>query len=86
MWVDGVQVAAATSPAGSVTEGKEFGVQGIHIGERVDGTSRFRGSLDEVRVYRRALSPSEITRLYETNLSGRRGLALWLPFERVDPN
>ncbi|GAA2759650.1 sialidase family protein [Actinopolymorpha rutila] len=86
MWVDGAQVAAANSPSGSVTEGKEFGVQGIHVGERVDGTSRFHGSLDEVRVYRRALAPAEITRLYEHNLSGRRGLALWLPFERIDPN
>ena len=46
--VDGVQVAAAAAPDGSVTAGKEFGVQGIQVGQRVDGADRFDGSVDEV--------------------------------------
>jgi hypothetical protein len=81
--VDGVEVAAATAPPGSVTAGKEFGVQGIHIGQRVDGVDRFRGTVDDVRVYRRALSERELEliRTKAAPVGGRLGL--WLPFESI---
>jgi hypothetical protein len=76
--VDGVEVAGAAAPPGSVTAGKEFGVQGIHVGQRVDGADRFRGALDEVRVYRRGLSDAELRLVREWNapLGGRLGLRL----------
>ncbi|MEJ3750012.1 sialidase family protein [Actinomycetes bacterium KLBMP 9797] len=76
--VDGAVAASAVARPGSVTAGKEFGVHGIHIGQRVDGVDRFRGSIDEVRVYRRALSDGELRLLREWNapLGGRLGLHL----------
>jgi sialidase-1 len=81
--VDGVEVASTVVPPGSVTDGKEFGVQGIHIGQRVDGVDRFHGTLDDVRVYRRALTPAELdlVRLWNLPVGGRLGL--WLPLENV---
>ncbi|MCO6010375.1 exo-alpha-sialidase [Actinoallomurus purpureus] len=83
LWIDGTQVASAAVPPGSVTEGKEFGVDGIHVGERLDGANRFHGTLDDLRVYKRALSPAEIQTLATSDqrIGGR--LALWLPFETV---
>ncbi|SCG53308.1 sialidase-1 [Micromonospora echinaurantiaca] len=81
--VDGAEVAAAEVPPGSVTAGKEFGVTGIHLGQRVDGADRFHGTLDEVRLYRRALSPTELDLIRERNLPIGGGLGLRLPLETV---
>ncbi|MFB9902815.1 exo-alpha-sialidase [Allokutzneria oryzae] len=83
MRVDGAEVASADAPAGSVTAGKEFGVSGVHIGQRLDGTQRFRGEIDEVRVYRRALSAHELNRLRTSNESLPRNLELHLPLDSV---
>ncbi|MEV6971774.1 sialidase family protein [Hamadaea sp. NPDC051192] len=78
--IDGTTVASAAVPPGSVTDGKEFGVVGLHIGQRVDGADRFRGTLDEVRVYKRALSATELDLIRTRNLpiGGRLGLRLSL--------
>ncbi|PZG00033.1 neuraminidase [Micromonospora deserti] len=81
--IDGAEVAAAVVPPGSVTAGKEFGVHGIHLGQRVDGVNRFRGMLDEVRLYRRALSPTELDLIRERNLPVGGELGLRLPLETV---
>ncbi|MGW6195165.1 exo-alpha-sialidase [Kribbella sp. NPDC055110] len=81
--VDGVEVGSATAPAGSVTAGKEFGVQGIHVGQRVDGVNRFQGALDEVRVYRRALTDTELQQIREQNKPITNRLGLDLPFDKV---
>ncbi|MFD7157905.1 exo-alpha-sialidase [Kribbella sp. NPDC059898] len=81
--VDGVEAGSTAAPAGSVTAGKEFGVQGIHIGQRVDGANRFQGSLDEVRVYRRALSDEELTQIRLTNKPNNNRLGLDLPFTAI---
>ncbi|MEO3803059.1 sialidase family protein [Nonomuraea sp. B1E8] len=81
--VDGVQVSSAPVPAGSLTLGKEFGLDGIHVGQRLDGADRFRGTLDEVRVYRRALTGAELDLIRERNLPVGGRLGLWLPFDHV---
>lgn len=81
--VDGAEVGSATAPAGSVTAGKEFGVQGIHVGQRVDGVNRFHGALDEVRVYRRALTDGELQQIREQNKPIINRLGLDLPFDKV---
>ncbi|HEY9336674.1 MAG TPA: LamG domain-containing protein, partial [Kribbella sp.] len=81
--IDGAEVSSATAPAGSVTAGKEFGVQGIHVGQRVDGANRFHGTLDELRVYRRALSDAELTQIRLTNKPSDNRLGLDLPFDEV---
>jgi hypothetical protein len=83
--IDGVEAAAATAPAGSVTAGKEFGVQGVHIGQRVDGVDRFLGAIDDVRIYRRALSPEELERIRVDNAPVGGRLGLWLPLDDVRP-
>lgn len=41
----------------SVTKGQAFG---IHLGQRVDGNNKFKGFLDEYRLWTRALSMAEI--------------------------
>jgi sialidase-1 len=81
--IDGVEVGSTAAPAGSVTAGKEFGVQGIHVGQRVDGANRFQGSLDEVRVYRRALSDAELTQIRLYNKPNYNRLGLDLPFTTI---
>jgi sialidase-1 len=83
--VDGAEVASAAAPRGSVTAGKEFTIDGIHIGQRLDGADRFLGAIDDVRIYRRALSPEELDLVRErgTPIGGR--LVLWLEFETIDP-
>lgn len=82
--VDGVEVSSAVAPPGSVTAGKEFGVQGIHVGQRLDGINRFRGTIDEVRVYRGALSPTELESIRLTNRPVRHHLGLNLPFTSIN--
>ncbi|MEV4018151.1 sialidase family protein [Nonomuraea angiospora] len=81
--VDGVQVSSAAAPAGSLTLGKEFGIEGIHIGQRMDGVDRFRGTLDEVRVYRRAVTDVELDLIRQWNLPVGGRLGLRLPFDHV---
>ncbi|MDX3003218.1 LamG domain-containing protein [Kribbella solani] len=81
--IDGTEVGSATAPPGSVTAGKEFGVQGIQVGQRVDGANRFQGTVDEVRVYRRALTDAELTAIRETNKPIRSKLGLDLPLNQV---
>jgi len=85
LWIDGAEVAVRnlSGPYGSVTIGKEFGIHGIHIGQRVDGANRFHGSIDEVRIYTRALSAVEISRLASGREVGKRRLVLHLPFENA---
>ncbi|NUW30157.1 exo-alpha-sialidase [Nonomuraea sp. SMC257] len=81
--VDGAQVSSAAAPAGSLTLGKEFGLGGVHIGQRMDGVDRFHGTLDEVRVYRRALTGAELDLIRLRNLPIGGQLGLRLPFDQV---
>ncbi|MBI4135331.1 LamG domain-containing protein [Candidatus Uhrbacteria bacterium] len=55
-------VAAGTT--GSPPSGISNGSASLNIGALNSGTSHFTGPIDEVRIYNRALSASEITRLY----------------------
>ncbi|PSL02415.1 sialidase-1 [Haloactinopolyspora alba] len=87
LWVDGVRVAGTDEgPTGSVTEGKEFRINGIHVGQRLDGVNRFDGSIDDVRIYDRALNRGEITAMgrYPRLPAPGDDLRLHLPFERID--
>ena len=69
---DGVQVAADVS-ASNMT-----GVTGsLHIGGIAGGSFLFRGSIDDVRVYNRVLSTSEIQQLY--NMGAPIGSVTSLP-------
>lgn len=73
MYVNGVPVDTNTSPTGAIQYGfsNPFCI-GRESGEALctDGTYYFNGSLDEVRVYNRALSDTEVLELYQS-VTGR---------------
>ncbi|WP_419992850.1 exo-alpha-sialidase [Streptomyces boninensis] len=80
--VDGTAVSVA-APPGSVTIGREFGIDGIHFGQSVAGRDRFHGYLDDLRVYGRALSNSELSSIRTANAAVPDGLRLRLPLDTV---
>jgi len=59
LYVDGSEVANTTSFSGAMSNGS----QTVQVGERGDG-NYFSGTIDEVRIYNRALTPEEINYLY----------------------
>ncbi|MER6922320.1 LamG-like jellyroll fold domain-containing protein, partial [Streptomyces spiralis] len=83
--VDGGAPAEATAPAGSVTYEDGFAVLGLHLGARPDGYDRFKGSLDEFRLVRRALTTEELTALRTSNADTGTATTVRLPFETLSP-
>ncbi|MEV4754722.1 sialidase family protein [Micromonospora sp. NPDC049559] len=83
--VDGERVGTAAAPAGSLTGGHAAGVLGLYLGQRPDGVDRLAGALDEVRIFRRALSTAELDQIRLGNASVTDGLVLRLPLDRLDP-
>ncbi|MFF3403794.1 LamG-like jellyroll fold domain-containing protein [Streptomyces sp. NPDC002659] len=81
--VDGKVLDDAPVPAGSPTYGDSFAVSGIQLGARPDGVERFKGSLDEFRLVRRALSDQELTALRSSNADTGAATTVRLPFETV---
>ncbi|MET7848310.1 sialidase family protein [Streptomyces avermitilis] len=79
LFLDGTPISTADVP-GSVSRNSPFGV---HIGQRMDSRAYFTGSIDEVRVYGRALSDAEITGLRTDNEASARDAVLRLPMDRV---
>ncbi|MGX7673896.1 LamG-like jellyroll fold domain-containing protein [Plantactinospora sp. DSM 117369] len=77
--IDGENVGTAPAPTGSLTAGHTDGVQGIHLGEKLDGTDTFTGALDELHLYSRALSDAELDAMRADNTTPTNGLALHLP-------
>jgi sialidase-1 len=75
--VDG-QATSVADPGGSVTLGKQFTIDGIDVGQRLDGVYRFHGSISDVRVYDRAVSDDELA-------TARGGLRLQLPLNTIAP-
>ncbi|MFI8194349.1 exo-alpha-sialidase [Streptomyces sp. NPDC085946] len=74
--LDGTAVSTADVP-GSVSRTAPFGV---HLGRRPDGRALFTGAVDEVRVWDRALSDTELT---GRTAPAARGTVLWLPLDDV---
>lgn len=77
--VDGQETAGADVP-GTVSQTSPFGV---HIGQTVDSRTFLTGSLDEVRVYDRALSNAELELVRTVDLPALRGSVLQLPMDSV---
>ncbi|MFF8673576.1 exo-alpha-sialidase [Streptomyces sp. NPDC015242] len=77
LFLDGEAVSTA-DVAGSVSRNSPFGV---HIGQRMDSRAHLTGAVDDVRVWNRALSDSELA----SGASGAaaRGTVLWLPMDQV---
>ncbi|MGX7760836.1 exo-alpha-sialidase [Streptomyces angustmyceticus] len=78
--VDGGETGVVPDVPGSVSRGSVFGV---HLGQRPDSRAQFTGALDEVRVYRRALTDAELADVRGDNAPVRAPLVLGLPLDRV---
>lgn len=78
--VDGGETTVTPDVPGSVSRGSVFGV---HLGQKPDGRVQFTGALDEVRVYRRALTDTELSRVRADNARVDGPLVLGLPLDRV---
>ncbi|MGV9453745.1 LamG-like jellyroll fold domain-containing protein [Streptomyces sp. NPDC003635] len=79
LFVDGRPISWADVP-GSVSDTSPFGV---HIGQRMDGRAFFSGSIDEVRVWNRALTADELNRVRRTNSGPTSGTVMRLPLDQV---
>ncbi|MBK3626591.1 exo-alpha-sialidase [Streptomyces sp. MBT49] len=83
--VDGGPPGEAAAPAGSVTYDDGFAVLGLHLGARPDGQDRLKGSLDEFRLVRRALTVEELTALRTSDADTGTATTVRLPFETLSP-
>lgn len=85
LFVDGTLAKSTTAALGTMTTPTES----LRIGARANNVNYWNGSVDDTRVYNRALNTSEITALstqYNSNFqatSGENGLAAWW---RMDGN
>ncbi|MEV4870653.1 sialidase family protein [Streptomyces syringium] len=75
--VDGVETSVPDVP-GTVSRTSTFGV---HLGQKPDSRWHLTGDLDEVRVYRRALSDGELEMLRGTDAVPGGSAVLWLPLD-----
>lgn len=67
MYIDGVK-QSITNNFDNLGGGSSFTTEPLSIGARENGTGRqFNGRIDEVRVYNRSLSDSEVLQLYRAN-------------------
>ncbi|MER5355657.1 sialidase family protein [Kitasatospora sp. NPDC002551] len=84
--VDGGAGASVTGLTGSLTAGPEQGIEGLRVGAKPTGTDVLTGSLDDVRLYHRALSTAELATVAGSPV-GSSGYypgdlpALWWSFE-----
>jgi sialidase-1 len=79
LFIDGRPISTA-DVSGSVSRNSPFGV---HIGQRMDSRAFFTGAIDEVRVWNRALTDAELTRVRQTNIGPSANTTLWLPLDQV---
>jgi sialidase-1 len=75
-------VSTTAAPTGSISPARPFR---MYAGQRLDGANRFLGQLDEVRLYKRALSAAEIAGIRATNAVDVPGAVLRLPFMTNGP-
>ena len=66
-YINGVFVASSTA----CTYGAAANNNDLYIGGRSSDSSRFAGSIDDVRIYNRALSADEVKRLYNSGIYKR---------------
>ncbi|MGW2008208.1 exo-alpha-sialidase [Streptomyces nigrescens] len=78
--VDGGETTIAPGVPGSVSRGSVFGV---HLGQKPDSRVQFTGALDEVRVYRRALTDAELSGVRAGNAPANGPLVTGLSLDRV---
>lgn len=78
------QTATADLGDGALTATDTFAIDGFRLGGKSDGTQLLNGSLDEVRIYRQALSATDLVTLQTTPDSPPAATpVLWLPFDTI---
>src|SRR5690606_20269045 len=81
LYVDRVAAATGDPAAGSVSAEAR---NGIRVGARIDGINNpFVGSIDEVWLFDRALTPDEVAALAAHNTPPNDGTLVHLPFDRI---
>ena len=78
LYVDGVQKGATVVTEGSINVGENYP---LLIGARQAGYGFASGVLDDVHIYNRTLSPSEVWALFEGICISEAGLVLNLPLD-----
>jgi len=78
VYVDGVLVAEDTDNTGGIFTGIQAN-DNLYIGCYKPANSHFQGALDEVLVYRRALSQDEVMQLFHTGLAAMVSLEILGP-------
>ena len=80
LYIDGVQIASLSTTA--IPD--HAGTQPVRIGANSISTPPpngfFTGNVDEVRVWNRALSSSEVSNAYNNGIFNTNGQVLYLPF------
>ena len=64
MYLDGAVVQTCDYQGGVLASGHKALVLGNYFNKQSGNTGAFTGSLDDVRFYARALSPKEISQIY----------------------
>lgn len=83
LYVDAVQKGTATLGDGALIATDTFTVDGFRLGSKPDGTQPLKGSLDEVRVFQRALTATDVGSLQSGTVPAGASPALWLPFDVI---
>jgi sialidase-1 len=79
--IDGGDLLSTADVPGSVSRNSVFGV---HAGQGVDSRTHLSGSLDEVRVYGRAMTAAELAGIRENNAIPEDVPVLRLPMDEVN--
>ncbi|MEV6168450.1 sialidase family protein [Streptomyces sp. NPDC051954] len=79
LFIDGETMSTA-DVAGSVSRNSPFGV---HIGQRMDSRAFFTGAIDDVHVWSRALTDTEIAQVRTDGTGPVGDTVLWLPMDQV---
>ncbi|MDX2545286.1 LamG-like jellyroll fold domain-containing protein [Streptomyces sp. WI04-05B] len=79
-----VSQATADLGDGALTATDTFAVDGFRLGSKPDGSQPLTGSLDEVRIYRQALSATDLGILQDSPAGPPAPTpVLWLPFDTI---
>jgi hypothetical protein len=71
LWVDGVPLLTFTPRLGNLSNNAPLWIGRHHPNAYANLTSYFRGSLDEIEFFRRALTPTQVLSIYNAGAGGK---------------
>lgn len=80
-YVDGLDKGTATGTTTGTWGAGRFG----EFATLINNSNQFSGSLDDIKIYSRALSMDEVARLYQDSKAGHPGLLNWAPIRFAPP-